>query len=50
MGVLKYGEQLAGLYTGAFMFLLLILLFFSFKYVLKDPAAKRMCSLRTFGS
>ena len=41
MGALKYGEQLAGLYTGAFMFLLLILLFFSFKHVLKDPAAKK---------
>jgi len=41
MGVLKYGEQLAGLYTGAFMFSLLILLFLFFKYVLKDPAAKK---------
>jgi TRAP transporter 4TM/12TM fusion protein len=41
MGVLKYGEQLAGLYTGAFMFSLLILLFLFFKYVRKDPAAKK---------
>lgn len=41
MGVLRYGEQLAGLYTGAFMFGLLILLFFFFKYVLKDPAADK---------
>jgi TRAP-type uncharacterized transport system fused permease subunit len=41
MGVLKYGEQLAGLYTGAFMFSLLILLFLFFKYVLKDPAAEK---------
>jgi TRAP transporter 4TM/12TM fusion protein len=41
MGGLKYGEQLSGLYTGAFMFLLLILLFLVFKYVLKDPAAKK---------
>jgi TRAP-type uncharacterized transport system fused permease subunit len=41
MGVLRYGEQLAGLYTGAFMFGLLILLFFYFKYVRKDPAADK---------
>ena len=41
MGVLKYGEQLAGLYTGTFMFSLLILLFLLFKYVRKDPAAKK---------
>jgi TRAP transporter 4TM/12TM fusion protein len=41
MGVLKYGEQLAGLYTGTFMFSLLILLFLFFKYVRKDPAAKK---------
>lgn len=39
MGVLNKGEQLAGLYTGAFMFMLLILLFFYFKYIRKDPAA-----------
>jgi TRAP transporter 4TM/12TM fusion protein len=41
MGLLNYGEQLAGLYTGGFMFLLLILLYLLFKYVLKDPAAKK---------
>ena len=41
MGGLKYGEQLSGLYTGAFMFFLLILLFLFFKYVKKDPAAKK---------
>jgi TRAP transporter 4TM/12TM fusion protein len=41
MGVLKYGEQLAGLYTGTFMFLLLILLYLYFKYVRKDPAAEK---------
>ncbi|MFH1726002.1 MAG: TRAP transporter fused permease subunit [Elusimicrobiota bacterium] len=40
MGVFRYGELLAGLYTGTFMFTLLILQFFYFKYVLKDPAAK----------
>jgi len=41
MGGLNYGEQLSGLYTGAFMFSLLILLFLFFKYVRKDPAAKK---------
>jgi TRAP transporter 4TM/12TM fusion protein len=41
MGVLNYGEQLAGLYTGAFMFSLLIFLFLYFKYVRKDPAAEK---------
>jgi TRAP transporter 4TM/12TM fusion protein len=41
MGLLNYGEQLAGLYTGAFMFSLLVLLYLYFKYVLKDPAAKK---------
>jgi TRAP transporter 4TM/12TM fusion protein len=41
MGGLKYGEQLSGLYTGAFMFFLLILLFLFYKYVKKDPAAKK---------
>ena len=41
MGVFRYGEQLAGLYTGAFMFGLLILLFFYFKYVRKDPATDK---------
>jgi TRAP transporter 4TM/12TM fusion protein len=41
MGGLNLGEQLSGLYTGAFMFSLLILLLLFFKYVLKDPAAKK---------
>jgi TRAP transporter 4TM/12TM fusion protein len=41
MGVLNFGEQLAGLYTGAFMFGLLFLLFLYFKYLRKDPAAKK---------
>jgi TRAP transporter 4TM/12TM fusion protein len=41
MGLLNYGEQLAGLYTGAFMFGLLILLFLYFKNVRKDPAADK---------
>ncbi|MDX9822208.1 MAG: TRAP transporter large permease subunit, partial [Syntrophales bacterium] len=38
MGFLRYGEQLSGLYTGAFMFGLLVLLYLGFKYVRKDPA------------
>ena len=41
MGVFNYGEQLAGLYTGAFMFGLLILLYLYFKYLRKDPAADK---------
>ncbi|NWG04632.1 MAG: TRAP transporter permease [Syntrophaceae bacterium] len=41
MGGLNMGEQLSGLYTGAFMFLLLILLYLYFKYLKKDPAAKK---------
>jgi TRAP-type uncharacterized transport system fused permease subunit len=41
MGVLNYGEQLAGLYTGTFMFVLLILLYLYFKYLRKDPAADK---------
>ena len=41
MGVLNYGEQLSGLYTGAFMFGLLILLYLYFKYVRRDPATKK---------
>ena len=41
MGVLGLGEQLAGLYTGAFMFALLILLFLYFKYGLQDLAAEK---------
>jgi TRAP transporter 4TM/12TM fusion protein len=41
MGVLNLGEQLAGLYTGSFMFGLLILHFLYFKYGRKDPATKK---------
>jgi len=41
MGVFNFGEQLAGLYTGSFIFGLLVLLFFFFKYVRKDPATGR---------
>jgi TRAP transporter 4TM/12TM fusion protein len=41
MGGLNLGEQLSGLYTGAFMFSLLVLLYLYFKYVKKDPAAKK---------
>ncbi|OIP92609.1 MAG: TRAP transporter [Syntrophaceae bacterium CG2_30_58_14] len=41
MGVFGLGEQLSGLYTGGFMFALLILLFLFFKYVWKDPAADK---------
>ncbi|MGE5258692.1 MAG: TRAP transporter permease [Hyphomicrobiales bacterium] len=41
MGVLNYGEQLSGLYTGTFMFALLILLYLYFKYVRRDPATKK---------
>ena len=41
MGLLGLGEQLAGLYTGAFMFSLLILLFLFFKYGLQDLAAEK---------
>jgi TRAP transporter 4TM/12TM fusion protein len=41
MGVFNYGEQLAGLYTGAFMFGLLILLFLYFKHARNDPAAEK---------
>jgi TRAP transporter 4TM/12TM fusion protein len=41
MGGLGWGEQLAGLYTGGFMFALLILLFLFFKYGLRDLAAEK---------
>lgn len=41
MGVLNYGEQLAGLYTGSFMFGLLVLLFLFYKYARKDPATQK---------
>ncbi|MCG2741191.1 MAG: TRAP transporter fused permease subunit [Syntrophaceae bacterium] len=38
MGWLNYGPLLAALYTGGYMFSLLILAYFYFKFVLKDPA------------
>ncbi len=41
MGLLGLGEQLAGLYTGGFMFALLILLFLFFKYGMQDLAAEK---------
>ncbi len=41
MGVVHIGEQLAGLYTGGFMFLLLILLYLFFKQVRKDPSTEK---------
>jgi TRAP transporter 4TM/12TM fusion protein len=41
MGGLNLGEQLSGLYTGSFMFALLILLFLFFKYLKNDPEAKK---------
>lgn len=41
MGILNMGEQLAGLYTGAFMFGLLVLLYLYFKYVRRDPATDK---------
>ncbi|MHB8828610.1 MAG: TRAP transporter permease [Syntrophales bacterium] len=41
MGVFNFGEQLAGLYAGALMLVLLILLFYYFKYVRKDPATEK---------
>jgi TRAP-type uncharacterized transport system fused permease subunit len=41
MGFLNYGEQLAGLYTGTFMFALLILLYLYFKYLRRDPATDK---------
>ncbi|MHB8091590.1 MAG: TRAP transporter permease [Syntrophales bacterium] len=41
MGVFNFGEQLAGLYTGTLMFILLTILFYYFKYVRKDPATDK---------
>lgn len=41
MGVIHVGEQLAGLYTGGFMFLLLVLLYLSFKHLFKDPSTQK---------
>ena len=39
MGWIGMGELLAALYTAAFMFVLLLVNFLSFKYALKDPVA-----------
>ncbi|MBE0558539.1 MAG: TRAP transporter large permease subunit, partial [Proteobacteria bacterium] len=39
MGGLNYGPLLAALYTGLFMFTVLIVVFLYFKHVRKDPAA-----------
>jgi TRAP transporter 4TM/12TM fusion protein len=41
MGVFKVGEQLAGLYTGAFMFVLLLICYLLFKHLLKDKATQK---------
>ncbi len=41
MGVFNYGEQLAGLYTGAILFGLFLLMFLYFKYMRKDPATEK---------
>jgi len=41
MGVFNFGEQLAGLYTGILMFILLTILFYYFKHVRKDPATDK---------
>jgi len=41
MGVIHLGEQLAGLYTGAFMFLSLVLMYLYFKHMRKDPATQK---------
>jgi TRAP transporter 4TM/12TM fusion protein len=41
MGFLRIGEQLSGLYTGSFMFGLLILSYLFFRYVRHDPAAEK---------
>jgi len=41
MGWLNYGALRAALYTGTFMFTLLVLAFLYFKFVLKDPAVEK---------
>jgi TRAP transporter 4TM/12TM fusion protein len=41
MGWLKYGELRAALYTGAFMYALLLLAYLYFKYVRKDAEAEK---------
>jgi TRAP transporter 4TM/12TM fusion protein len=48
MGVLKYGELRAALFTGGFMYALLILAFFYFKYLRKDPEAEKETLFRNF--
>jgi TRAP-type uncharacterized transport system fused permease subunit len=48
MGVLKYGELRAALFTGCFMYALLILSFFYFKYLRKDPEAEKETLFRNF--
>ena len=46
MGVVGKGELLAALYTASFMLGLLVAAFLYFKYVLKDPAARRRDAVR----
>jgi len=46
MGVFGVGELLAGLYTAAFMFVLLLVNYLYFKFVLKDPAIAQETFLR----
>jgi TRAP transporter 4TM/12TM fusion protein len=41
MGIVGIGELLAALYTAGFMFVVLMLNFFYFKYALKDPEVAR---------
>lgn len=48
MGVLKYGELRAALFTGCFMYALLILAFFYFKYLRKDPEAEKETLFKNF--
>ncbi|RJR53229.1 MAG: TRAP transporter permease [Desulfobacteraceae bacterium] len=48
LGVLKYGELRAALFTGIFMYALLILSYFHFKYLRKDPEAEKETLFRNF--
>jgi len=48
MGALKYGELRAALFTGCFMYALLILAYFCFKYLRKDPEAEKESLLGNF--
>jgi TRAP transporter 4TM/12TM fusion protein len=48
MGWLKYGELLAALYTGTFMYVLLALAFLYFKYPRKDEEAGKETLFRNF--